>query len=453
MPLYNAIPDKYREDLKEIAQIDIPFTKHEQSCKVYEMLFEGLTYYFIGNDFLFSREKELYGYEDDSERFAFFSLAILEMLKYIGFKPDVINVNDWHTSLVPVYRNVFYAQNEFYSDIKIVLTIHNIGFQKTCDFNDLNTVFELPDTAAAIVEYGGQINLVKGGIEAADAFTTVSPTYAEEIAGGHAEKNIADGVDYDFGNGLTPLIKERKWKLTGILNGLDDKNDPEKDPDIDMQYGIANYKAGKRENKRKLQERMELSIRPDVPLISIITRIDVRQKGVELIVDAINSGLFSDHDVQIAMLGDVAKGDEKGAILRDEFVKLAKGNEGKMSACIDFIPELSQKIYAASDIILVPSKYEPCGLTQLIAMKYGTIPVVRETGGLADTVTDNGAGQGNGFVFNEYSAEALRSAIDRALEGYKDPKGWDSLVKRAMAYDSSWDTNSAAEYIKLYKGL
>ena len=459
MPLYK-MPDELRKSMTFVTSFDVWLSWRKQHCEIFEAESGGVTYYFINNMHYFKRN-ELYGEPDEAERFAFFSLAVLVMLPLIDFKPDIIHANDWHTALIPVYRHVFYADNEFYSDIKTVLTIHNISFQGNCDLGILSSVFGLPYGAKNLVEHEGRINLLKGGIETANAFTTVSPYYAKEIAGDSETR------EYDFGRGLTWFIKDREYKLKGILNGLDKDKDPKTDKDIFKNYGVKDFQAGKRENKLKLYERLleeeqnrnytlALDKTPDVPLIAIVTRIDSQQKGCQIILDAvhdIDGGLLDGEDAQFIILGTAPNGDGKGKSMEDAFKEAAYTYKGKMSAVIAYSQELAQKIYAASDIFLVPSLYEPCGLTQMIALKYGSVPVVRETGGLKDTVKDNQNGDGNGFTFKEYSGYALKSAVRRAMDSYKNTDEWNKLIKRAMACDFDWAKSSADEYIKLYESL
>ena len=446
MPMYSSIPDKLRVEMKEIVYFDVLLAGRTLSCGVFETEYQGVIYYFIDNEQYFTRDK-LYGYSDDCERFTFFSLSIMEMLTHIGFMPDIINANDWQTALVPIYWQVFYAHNKIYSGIKTVFTIHNINFQETHNLNKLYDIFGLPPEVSNIIEYDGKINLLKGAIETSHAFTTVSPTYAEEIAGMYS-----DMAGYDFGKGLTPFIKERYSKLTGILNGLDSSFDPAVDKDLYANYGIFDFAEGKAKNKLELQKRLELEQKADVPLIAMVTRIDSQQKGCQHVIEIIKD-LLDKNDIQFVILGSAAETDSEGKEMEKEFEKLAKENEGKMAAYIGYEPELAQKIYAGADIFLMPSRNEPCGLAQMNSLVYGTIPVVHKTGGLTDTVTDNKDGNGNGFTYKNYDSRELKNATERALLAYKDSKGWEMLIKRAMKCDFSWENNSAEEYIKCYKTL
>jgi len=445
LPLYSGIPDDLRERIKYVTHFYLQLSWRNQYCGIFEAEDEGVTYYFIDNEQYYKRDK-LYGYPDDDERFAFFSLAILEMLPRIGFRPDIIHAHDWQTALVPIYRHVSYAHIEFYASIKTVFTIHNITHQgKTDDFKKLGDLFGLPLDSRNIVEYAGKINLLKGAIETSHATSTVSPTYSNEIAGFHS-----DTSEYDFGEGLTPLIKEKSWKLTGILNGLDSAG-PISDKCIYVNYGISDAAEGKAKNKLELQKSLGLEQRANVPLISIVTRIDSKQKGCQHVLEVIKSGLLEENDAQFVLLGEAARGDTDGEKMEGEFKELGEKRKGKMSVNIEFLPELGQKIYASSDIFLMPSLYEPCGLTQMISLKFGTIPVVRETGGLSDTIIDVQYENGNGFTYKNYNSKEFRDTIERALLEYKDSNRWNILVKRAMECDFSWDNGSADEYVKLYK--
>ena len=448
LPLYEDIPQELKQNMKFLTYFNVSLGWRNQYCGVFESTLNGLKFYFLDNEYYFKR-RGLYGFFDDGERFAFFSKAILEMVNYVDFSPEVIHCNDWQTALVPVYRHVFYAQNSFYAEIKTVFTIHNIAYQGLSDFSCLGNLLGLPDWAGSLVEFEGNINLLKGAIETSHAFTTVSPNYAKEIAGGHA-----DASGYDFGRGLTPFIRERAWKLTGIRNGVDENsNDPSTDCSLYQNYSKKDFRSGKKENKIRLQERLGLASDPDVPLVAIVSRIDARQKGCQLVIEAIERGLMDNNRMQFVLLGAATGGDREGEYMEHVFKNLEERYRGRLAAYIGFVHELAQKVFAAADIFLVPSRYEPCGLTQMIAMRYGAIPVVRSTGGLADTVADSLDGKGNGFVFNRYDGRDLLAAIERALGGYENTQGWGILVKRAMECGCGWDNGPSDEYIQLYKGL
>ncbi|MCL2425791.1 MAG: glycogen synthase [Oscillospiraceae bacterium] len=448
IPLYSIISDELRANIKFVMEFEIYVAWRSRSCVVYESVYNGVTYYFIENDYYFARDT-LYEEFDNAERFAFFCRAVLEMLPRIDFKPDVINANDWQAALIPVYQNIYYSKNEWYSHIKTIITIHNIAFQGIYGFDIFSDILGLPDWAVDLIEFNNNINFLKGSMQAADTIITVSPTYAKEIAGQHV-----DNTGYDFGQGLTPFLNQEMWKLSGIINGVDmDAINPSKDKHLYAKYRATTFQRGKKINKLKLQERLGLNVSADVPMISMVTRIDAMQKGCQLVLDVMNSGLLDSHDFQFVLLGSAADGDGEGKYMEEAFRQLESRYKGRVVAYIGFVPELAQKIYAASDIYLMPSKYEPCGLSQIIALKYGAIPVVRETGGLADTITDSLDGLGNGFTFRGYNADDFHNAIERALQGYQDRKGWNLLTQRAMERDFSWDSGPADEYIKLYEGL
>ena len=448
IPLYDVIPYDMRQNMRFISNFYIRTANRAQYCGIFESEHDGAVYYFIDNEGYFKRGA-VFGEYDDAERFAFFSRAVLEMLPHIDFKPDIINANDWHTALIPIYKHVLYPNSRYYSDIKTIFTIHNIAFQGKYNFDIFDYVFGLPHEAGGLVEYDGYINLMKGAIEASHSVTAVSPNYVKEISGNHS-----DTSGYDFGWGLTPFINYKFSKFTGILNGVDMNSiNPSSDNDIYRTYDINTVHEGKKENKLNLQEELGLEQNPEVPLIGIVTRIDNGQKGCELIIEALANGLLKKNDAQLVILGSAAKGDYAGRQMEDSFNYFAGLHKGKMAAYIGYDAKLAKKIYAASDIYLMPSRYEPCGLSQIMALKYGTVPVVRETGGLADTVTDNKHMEGNGFVFKNYSHKELISAVKRALSEYTNSESWHKLIERAMGCDYSWDSGSVNKYIDLYTSL
>lgn len=431
MPLYEDIPQDLRENMKFITSLSVPVAWRRQYCGVFEAKVGGVIFYLIDNQYYFKRHG-LYGHYDDAERFAFLSRAALEMLPYIDFKPDVIHCNDWQSALVPIYFSIFYANNDWYKGIKTILTIHNIQYQGKYGKELVEDVLGIPKTDMSILEYDDCINLLKGAIECANRVTTVSPTYAKEI------------LDPWFSHDLDGILKAREWKLSGILNGIDTVSyDPANDSDLYAPYSAEDI-SGKAENKRKLQERLNLNQEPATPLIGMVTRM-VAHKGLDLVKDALDQ-LMRETNAQFVILGS---GDWE---YENFFREMQNKYPGRLCACFGFIPELSRKIYAGSDIFLMPSKSEPCGLAQMIALRYGSIPVVRETGGLKDSIQDSGDGEGNGFTFQTYDPGDMLCAIRRALEGYANPEGWNILVERAMKCDFSWG-RSANEYIRLYREL
>ena len=357
---------------------------------------------------------------------------MLEILPYIDFKPDIINCNDWQTALIPVYYSTCFANKEGYTGIKTVFTIHNIQYQGKYGKEILGDVFGLGEEHSSLLEFGGCINLMKGGIECANKVTTVSNTYADEI------------LDPWFSHGLDPILKERSYKLSGILNGIDTVNyDPETDKDIFYNYSAKDF-APKAKNKAALQELFGLPVKADVPVMGIVSRL-VAHKGLDL-VKRVMWELLEATDVQLVVLGS---GDWE---YESFFKELAAAFPEKVGLRIGFIPDMARKIYAGSDLFLMPSKSEPCGLSQMVALRYGTVPIVRETGGLKDTITDSGDGKGNGFTFKSYDAYDMLDAIRRSLAAYADKDGWQKLVQRALKCDNSWG-RSAREYIKLYEEI
>ncbi len=431
MPLYEDIPQELRDNMKFITSLSVPVAWRRQYCGVFEARSGGVIYYLIDNQYYFKRHG-LYGHYDDAERFAFLSRAALEMLPYIDFKPDIIHCNDWQTALVPIYFSIFYANNDWYKGIETVLTIHNIQYQGKYGKEVVEDVLGIPNSDISVLEYDDCINLLKGGIECANRVTTVSPTYASEI------------LDPWFSHDLDSILKEREWKLSGILNGIDTVSyDPANDSDIFASYSAEDI-SGKAKNKQGLQERLNLNQDPDVPLIGMVTRM-VPHKGLDLVKETLDQ-FMGETNAQFVVLGS---GDWE---YENFFKDMQNKYPGRFCACFGFVPELSRKIYAGTDILLMPSKSEPCGLAQMIALRYGSIPIVRETGGLKDSIQDSGDGEGNGFTFKTYNGGDMLNAIHRALEGYANQENWRILVERAMKCDFSWG-RSANEYIRLYREL
>lgn len=429
MPLYDDIPQSLKDTMRFVTSFSVPVSWRRQYCGIFETRYNGVIYYFLDNQYYFKRQG-LYGHYDDAERFAFFSRAVLEMLPYIDFKPDIIHCNDWQTALVPTYYNLFYAQNEWYRGIKTIFTIHNIQYQGKYGTELYEEVVGIPPHGRSILDCDGCINYMKGAIETANRVTTVSPSYAWEIR------------DPWFSHGLDPILNARAWKLKGILNGIDTTSyNPATDIQLYAHY-TADDLSGKAVNKQKLQERLGLEQNPDVPIIAMVTRL-VSHKGLDLVKFALDQ-LMREEYVQFVILGS---GDWE---YESFFRSMHERYNGRLCACHGFIPELSRKIYAGADIFLMPSKAEPCGLSQMIALRYGTIPVVREVGGLRDSIQDSGTGTGNGFTFANYDAMDMLGCIRRAIAGYWQKDGWKILVQRAMNSDNSW-ARSATEYINLYR--
>ena len=431
LPLYDAVPREMRDNMTFLTSLSVPVAWRRQYCGVFEAKVNGVIYYLLDNQYYFKREG-IYGHYDDAERFAFFSRAVLEMLPYIDFKPDVIHANDWQSALVPLYYSLFYATREGFEGIKTVLTIHNIQYQGKYGMELLEDVLGVPQSARQLVEYDGCVNYLKAGIETADRVTTVSPTYAQEI------------MDPWFSWGLDPILNARSWKVGGILNGIDtDGYDPETDPSIVANYTVDTVEEGKAANKQALQERLGLPQRADVPLIGMVTRL-ASHKGLDL-VKYIVDDLLS-RDVQFVILGS-------GEWIYENFFRELQGKyPEKFCYCAGFVPELARKIYASADIFLMPSKSEPCGLAQMVASRYGTLPIVRETGGLKDSIRDCGDGEGFGFTFKTYNAGDMMYAVERSLDAYSDKALLATLRQRCMTEDFSWG-RSANEYIRMYKAM
>ncbi|MEK6564891.1 MAG: glycogen synthase GlgA [Candidatus Omnitrophota bacterium] len=415
-------PARLSQTVSRAIGSDIEVTKIGKNAQVY----------FIKNDAYFNREG-LYGdkngdYPDNLERFSFFCRRALEILPEINFRPDVIHCHDWQAGLIPVYLKTVYSKNKFYKHIKTVFTIHNLAYQGVFNkekYPKLGLDWSLFKIEG--LEFYGKVNFLKGGLIFSDSLSTVSLAYSKEIQ------------TKEFGCGLEGLLHQRKKYLFGIINGLDYKVwDPAQDRYIYKKYSPLNLED-KYANKKLLQEERGLSVRADVPLLGMVSRL-VTQKGLDLVTQGLEE-LIERSRVQMIVLGD---GDAKYHNLLKDMVKKYPRN---LSLCFDFNDPLAHKIYAAADIFLMPSYYEPCGLGQMIALKYGTIPLVFKTGGLSDTISED-----NGFVFKDYSLRSFTYAVKRSVFAYEDKKRWLKLVKRAFTYDFSWE-RSAKEYLKLYQGL
>ena len=428
MPLYDGIKQELKDTMTFITSISVPVAWRRQYCGIFEAKYKGVIYYLLDNQYYFKRDG-IYGYYDDAERFAFFSRAVLEMIPYIDFKPDIIHCNDWQTALTPLYYSSMYASSPGYENIKTVFTIHNIQYQGTYGKELINEVLGIPQSATSLIEYDGDVNFMKGAIETANRVTTVSPSYASEI------------LDPWYSYGLDTILNERSWKLSGILNGIDTElYNPETDKDIFVNYSANDFRK-KADNKRALQELMNLPQRADVPLIGMVSRL-VSHKGLDLVRMGLEE-LMDTENMQFVILGS---GDKE---YEDYFNYMQAKYPGRLCFCHGFVPELARKIYSGADIFLMPSAQEPCGLAQMIALRYGTIPVVREVGGLKDSVFDSAHNYGNGFTFKNYECADMQLAVRRALWGIQDDQGWHQLMWRAMMSDNSWD-RSAQDYINLY---
>ncbi len=435
LPLYQEIPEELKKTMRRIEEIWVPLAWRNQYCGIYEAKVGDVVYYLLDNKYYFGR-KGLYGHFDDAERFAFFSRAILHILRYIDFQPDVLNCNDWQTAMAPVYLNRFYRKTGGpYTNLKTVLTIHNIQYQGVFPGSVTEYVLGLPseEFKNGYLEFDGCVNFLKAGILASDWVSTVSPTYAEEL-------------QYAFyGHGLQDILRAEKQKVSGILNGIDcDVYDPAKDPSIFKNYSIDTIED-KAANKTGLQELLGLPVNPAVPVIAMVTRL-ADHKGLDLVARVLYNILSE--NVQFVVLGT---GDW---MYEEQFKKARDSYPQKVSVNLTFNVDLAQKIYAGADLFLMPSKSEPCGLSQMIAMRYGTIPVVRETGGLKDTVKPYIAatGEGCGFTFHDYNAHDMLYVIRQALGLYEQKDAWKHLIENAMRMDYSWN-NPAQEYLALYRKI
>ena len=433
MPKYGSISEEFKQEMKRVAEFTVQVGWRNQYCGIEELSYNGITFYFVDNEQYFKRD-HLYGYFDDGERFAFFNHAVLQGLAQIQFYPDVIHCHDWHTGMIPFLLKKKYQMIKEYAEIKSVFTIHNLQFQGIMPKEALNDLLNLDDRYFNMeeLEFYGNINFMKGALVAADKITTVSPTYLKEIQ-----------TDY-FGEKLNGVLVKRNEDLSGILNGIDeDIYNPETDLNLAKNYSTATL-FDKEENKRSIQQKFGLP-QSDVPLIAMITRL-TKQKGLEL-VQAVFHEIVSEN-IQMIVLGT---GDPEF----EQFFREMEGMYGeKFKAYIGFNEDLAHQLYAGADLFLMPSKFEPCGLGQLIALKYGTVPIVRETGGLNDTVQpyNEFSGEGNGFSFTKFNAHDMLYTIRRAIYFYQEQEIWDQLIISAMEMKYSW-AQSAFKYNQLYSGL
>lgn len=429
IPLYQDIKKEYRKDFKFIGNIFVPLSWRNQYCGIFEYEADNVKYYFVDNEYYFKRPG-CYGYYDDGERFAFFCRGVMEILSFIGFYPDILHCHDWQAALAALYLKTIYCFRPEYQFIRAVFTIHNIEYQGKYSLDILEDLFGISNRFRYLVEYDRCINLMKGAIECCERFSTVSPTYAGEIK------------DPYYSHGLDPIIRRNEFKLCGILNGIDtDYYNPATDKSLFANYDKENM-APKAICKEELQRMLNLPVKPDTPIIAMITRL-VAHKGLDLVKEVIEQVLRQ--DVQFVLLGT---GD---STYENYFSDLARRYQGKVVSIISFNSDLSRKIYAGADLFLMPSKSEPCGLSQMIASRYGTIAIVRETGGLRDSITPYGAG-GNGFTFHDYNAYDMLYVINEAIGVYHNKEEWKALQKKAMDTDFSW-AKSASYYEGLYLGM
>lgn len=435
IPKYSKIAEHFKKEFKHLTHFDVPVSWRRQYCGIDELIFQGVQYYFIDNEYYFSRPN-IYGEYDDAERFAFFSRAALESLIHIpGFKPDIIHCHDWHTALIPLMLKEFYDHEPFYYLVKTIFTIHNLKYQGIFPEEVLGDIVGLGREyfTEDALEFYGAVNFMKAALLAADRITTVSPTYAEEIK-----------YPY-FGEKLDGLLRNKSNFLMGILNGIDnDRYDPLIDPYLIMPY--HDIPLAKIENKKFLQSVMGLPIAPDKAVLGMVSRL-VNQKGLDLLVHVMEE--IFELDVQMVILGT---GDTR---YEEMLLYFAAKYPKKLAIRLAFSDKLAHEIYAGADLLLMPSRFEPCGISQMNAMRYGTIPVVRETGGLKDTIMtyDEMTGVGNGFSFVNYNAHELLFAVQRAVGIYHQEKPvWEHIRQNALSSDFSWD-KSANAYIEMYESL
>lgn len=428
LPLYSSI-DRERFGLKYKAYQFVDLGWRHSYCGIFETEVDGVPCYFVDNEQYFNRDS-IYGQIDDGERFAFFSKAALEILPALDFKPDVVNVNDWHTALSVIYLDVLKSREaEFYKDMKSVLSIHNIEFQGKFNPYEMGNLFGLENKYFDALIYNGDVNLLKGAIQLADRVNTVSETYAREI------------LDPYFSYGLDKILTVEQGKLRGILNGIDlDKFNPKTDPMIPVNYDLKTFED-KVQNKLAFQKEMDLEVNADIPLIGMVTRL-THQKGIDLILQASEEILKTGAQLVILGTGD--------AHYESALRSLEHYRHDRVRSILLFSNEMSAKIYAASDLFLMPSKTEPCGLSQLISMRYGTVPVVHRVGGLRDTVIPFTGVEGNGFTFESFQAGDMMDAIYRAVTCfYQSPDEWKQIIKNNLQKDVSWE-QSAKKYLDLY---
>lgn len=434
LPKYGSIPSELSGKMNLIATLTVPVGWRSQYCGLYELEHQGITWYFVDNEYYFKRDG-LYGYFDEAERFAYFCRAVLMVLPQLGFKPDILHCHDWQTGPLAAMLKHQYCDIDEYAGIKTVYTIHNLMYQGTYPSDTLGDLLGLPASVFTGdgLEFYGQVNFLKGGLAFADVITTVSKSYAQEI------------LQPYFGEKLDGFLAKRQSDLYGIVNGIDyELYNPADDPDIYTTYTWRG--TNKRlDNKAGLQAELGLPASKQTPVIGLVSRL-VNSKGLDLVAHVLEEILTL--DVQLVVLGTGEHRYER------MFADAAFRHADKMSANILFSDRLAHRIYAGSDMFLMPSRFEPCGIGQLISLRYGSIPIVREIGGLKDTVKPFNAetGQGNGFVFSNYNAHEMLQVIEQAVLLYQDRKQWAKIVKNAMRSDNSW-RSSASEYRELYEKL
>lgn len=437
LPLYACVNDEWRAQMKLECEFTLELSWRQLYCGIRSLVKDGVVYYFIDNEYYFKRNA-LYGFYDDGERFAYFCKAVMELMIHLDFYPDVLHANDWQSAMTVVYLNTKYRYKEGFENVKSVFTIHNIEYQGKYSFSILSDIFEMGPEYYSLMRYDDCINLMKAAIECADKVSTVSPRYAEEIK------------SPEYSHGLHHVLERNSYKLVGILNGIDyTYYNPSKDPQLFKNYDRRGISGAKPQNKLELQKQLSLPVRKDVPMIAIISRL-ATHKGLDLL-EKIAYNLIESNDVQLVILG-------KGEIKYERFfASLEEAHPDCVRAILAYDRDLSKKIYAASDLFVMPSKSEPCGLSQMIASRYGSVPIVRETGGLYDSIKhyvklEDGSIEGNGFTFFEYSPSVLYSKICDALNLWQNKNEFKALATKVMGTDFSWK-NSADKYMAMYNSL
>ena len=438
LPKYACMDKAFLPELKFVCHFYVNLNWRKQYAGIFESTYKGIRYYFVDNEFYFAGPSPYNNIYEDVEKFAYFSKAVLESLSFLDFVPDIIHCHDWQTGLLPVFLHTSYGDENYYRGIKTVFSIHNLKFQGRWSLPAVMDITGLPEqifTADKLESYG-EANYLKGGVVYADAVSTVSPTYANEI------------MSPEGGEGLHGLMRYRKDRLYGIVNGLDyEEFNPVKDSSIYCNFSAVNVAEGKRENKAKLQQEMGLTVSEDVFLVGIVSRL-TNQKGFDLIAYVLEEILYT-MDVQFVVLGT---GEEQ---YENMFRHFQNKYTGKLAAHIGYSEERAHKIYAGCDAFLMPSLFEPCGLSQIMSMRYGTIPIVRETGGLKDTVEafNEFENTGTGFSFRNYNAHEMMHVLGYAYKIYKKyPEKWSRLIQNAMSQDFSWDA-SARKYEEMYETI
>ena len=435
LPLYASAAEKWRDQLTFERWTMVRLGWRTVYCGLFSLRRDGVTWYFVDNEAYFKRDA-FYGYYDDGERFAFFSRAVTELLKLLPEKPDIVHCNDWQSALVPIYIRDEAVRDEFYRSFRTVVTIHNVEYQGRYGRDQLSNLFGLDGGwyLDGTIECGGDVNLLKGALMVADAITAVSPTYASELKEPY------------FAHGLDGVLRMNAGKLFGVLNGIDMvRYDPRTDANLTANYS-AEQRAGKAKDKAALQKKMGLPLRPDTPVVAMVTRL-VGHKGLDLVREALDSILAQ--DVQLVVLGS-------GEREYEDFFRQAKARHSdKIGLHLGYSETLAMEIYAGADLFLMPSRSEPCGLSQMIAMRYGAVPIVRETGGLKDTVRAYEAwnGSGNGFSFTRYNAADMEYVVREALALYRDDRAaYQTLQERGMRADFGWG-RSAERYREIYQSI